>query len=105
MTLVPHRCPSLTYILTFLENCVDDVCNCVQDAREMLAELRELKFALEESNEVAASLQSELAAARVKHKREVDLLSAASNESKEHLQSELATAQVSISLNLSTVLC
>ncbi len=32
----------------------------------MLAELRELNFALEESNEAAAGLQSELAAAKVK---------------------------------------
>ncbi len=63
----PHRSPFLRYIHTLLEKCVDHVCNYLQDAREMLAELRELKFALEESKEAAASLQSELAAAKVKH--------------------------------------
>lgn len=61
-----YRTLTLLCILTLVDVC-DDVCNCVQDAREMLAELRELKFALEESNEAAASLQSELAAAKVEH--------------------------------------
>lgn len=36
-----------------------------QDAKVVLAEVRELKFALEESNEAAEHLQSELAAAQV----------------------------------------
>ena len=39
---------------------------CVwQDAKVVLADVRELKFALEESNEAAEHLQSELAAAQV----------------------------------------
>lgn len=37
----------------------------MQDARELLAEVRELKFALEESDQAAEQLQSELAAAQV----------------------------------------
>lgn len=36
-----------------------------QDAKSVLAEVRELKFALEESNEAASHLQSELEAAQV----------------------------------------
>ena len=37
----------------------------VQDARALLADVRELKFALEESNEAAEHLQAELATAQV----------------------------------------
>ena len=40
-------------------------CAVAQDAKVVLAEVRELKFALEESNEAAEHLQSELATAQV----------------------------------------
>ena len=43
----------------------DGWCTVAQDAKVVLAEVRELKFALEESNEAAEHLQSELAAAQV----------------------------------------
>ena len=37
-----------------------------QDAKAVLAEVRELKFSLEESNEAAEHLQTELATAQVR---------------------------------------
>ncbi len=49
---VPHLCEiNLPYV--------------VQDARELLAEVRELTFALEESNAATQQLQTELTAAQV----------------------------------------